>query len=89
MSAMRARKVVAPKSALACLITLILSFTVLIPVQAATLDFNSSPAKKWGHIYASAESQSNLQTSPRSSKLEGEVKSEWRVTYNDFPTEAR
>jgi hypothetical protein len=89
MSAMRAGKVVAPKSALACLLTLVLSFTVLMPVQAATLDFNSSPAKKWGHIYAGAESQSNLQTSPRSSKLEGEVKSEWRVTYNDFPTEAR
>jgi hypothetical protein len=60
-----------------------------MPVQAATLNFNSSPAKKWGHIYAGAESQSNLQTSHRSSKLEDEVKSEWRVTYNDFPTEAR
>jgi hypothetical protein len=89
MSAMRARKVVAPKSALACLLTLVLSFTVLMPVQAATLNFNSSPAKKWGHIYAGAESQSNLQTSARTSKLEGEVKSEWRVTYNDFPAEAR
>jgi hypothetical protein len=89
MSAMRARKVVAPESVLACLITLVLSFTLLMPVQAATLNFNSSPAKKWGHIYAGAESQSNLQTSPRSSKLEGEVKSDWRVTYNDFPTEAR
>ena len=89
MSAMRARRVVAPKSALAYLITLVLSFTVLIPVQAATLNFNSIPAKKWGHIYAGAESQNNLQTSARSSKLEGEVKSEWRVTYNDFPTEAK
>ncbi|MEY3318424.1 MAG: hypothetical protein RL540_796 [Actinomycetota bacterium] len=89
MSAMRARFGGKPKGALAYLLSLILSLTVLLPIQANALSFNSAPARFWGHIYASNSSEVSVKIKPGGESLEGVVKSEWRVTYNDFPSEAK
>ncbi len=89
MSAMRALSRFKPKGLLAYLLSLVLSINVLIPIEATALSFNSAPAKFWGYIYASAVPTNSLNTKIQQNHLEGEVKSEWRVTYNDFPTEAK
>ncbi|MFM8235907.1 MAG: fibronectin [Actinomycetota bacterium] len=86
---MRALSRFKPKGILAYLLSLVLSITVLIPIEASALSFNSAPAKFWGYIYASDVSTNSLYSKTQQNSLEGEVKSEWRVTYNDFPTEAR
>ncbi|MFM7775635.1 MAG: fibronectin, partial [Actinomycetota bacterium] len=89
MSAMRALSRFKPRGVLAYLLSLVLSIAVLIPIEATALSFNSAPVKFWGYIYASDVSTNSLYSKTQQNNLEGEVKSEWRVTYNDFPTEAR
>ena len=89
MSAMRAGIKGKSQGLLAGLLSLVISLTVLVPVEANALTFNSAPAKFWGHIYASQGSGELIGSNPTSTNLEGDVKSEWRVTYNEFPAEAK
>ena len=89
MSAMRALSRLKSKGLLAYLLSLVLSVSVLIPIEASALSFNSAPARFWGHIYASEDSSASLNSKVPQNSLDGEVKSEWRVTYNNFPAEAR
>ena len=89
MSAMRALSRLKSKGVLAYLLSLALSLSLLIPIEANALNFNSAPARFWGHIYASGDRTASLNSKSPQNSLEGEVKSEWRVTYNDFPAEAR
>ena len=89
MSAMRALSRLELKGLLAYLLALALSISLLIPIEANALSFNSAPARFWGHIYASEDATASLNSKTPQNSLEGEVKSEWRVTYNDFPAEAR
>jgi len=85
MSAMRTRasRKFIPISALVLLISL------LNPASAPAVTFNSAPATTWGHIYASDKPAPFIKTTPRTAKLEGEVKSEWKVTYRNFPANAQ
>lgn len=89
MSAMRAGIKGKSRAFFARLLSLVISLTVLVPVEANELTFNSAPAKFWGHIYASQGSGELIGSSPTSANLEGDIKSEWRVTYNEFPAEAK
>ncbi|MFM8384483.1 MAG: fibronectin [Actinomycetota bacterium] len=89
MSAMRALSRFNPKAVLAYLLSLVLSITVLIPIEASALSFNAAPAKFWGYIYASDVSTNSLYSRTQQNYLQGEVKSEWRVTYNNFPADAK
>lgn len=85
MSAMRARF---PR-VLAGLTTLSLALSIFLPVSSSALSFNSAPARYWGYIYAGQDQATAITSTASSNQLEGEVKSEWRVTYKDFPADAR
>jgi len=89
MSAMRALSRLKSKGVLAYFLSLALSISLLIPIEANALSFNSAPARFWGHIYSSEDRTASLNSKAPQNSIEGEVKSEWRVTYNDFPAEAR
>jgi len=71
------------------LVSLSLLLSSLLPIQAHALQFNSAPARIWGHIYAKNQSGLAKQPLPNSSRLSGEVKSEWRVSYTGFPEDAK
>lgn len=81
MSAMRKRVV-------GSFLTAILFFSLLTPTSASALFFNSIPGK-WGQILASDKQAPLLKSNPRPTKLEGEVKSEWKVNYKNFPANAQ
>jgi len=83
MSAMRKRV------RIATLLISTLIFTLLVPIQAPALTFNSAPATIWGHTYATDKPAPLLKASPRSANLEGEIKSEWKVNYKNFPANAQ
>ena len=89
MSAMRAKFRGMPRTAISRLLTFVLSLTFLLPIEANALTFNSAPARFWGHIYASESLERNLKTPNHRESLEGTVKSEWIVSYDQFPAEAR
>ena len=89
---MRAMRVIVPRfrrRSLAGLTSLFLALSILAPVQSNALSFNSAPARFWGHIYAGNNEVDSIKTAPRAAKVEGEAKSEWRVTYKDFPADAK
>jgi hypothetical protein len=89
MGAMQVAKVGKSKLLTAHILTLAIIFSVLLPMPAPAVSFNSSPARIWGHIYASQENPKTFLTPQRSGKLEGEVKSQWQVTYSGFPNDAK
>ncbi len=83
MSAMRKRV------RIATLLISTLIFTLSAPIQAPALTFNSAPATIWGHTFATDKPAPLLKTARRSANLEGEVKSEWKVNYKNFPANAQ
>ena len=64
-----------------------LLFSLISTPSAPALTFKSAPAKYWGYTYAStAPTQKvNLPTD----SIVGTPKSEWRVTYTNFPEDAK
>ena len=83
MSAMRNRV------RMATILISTLFLALLNPIQAPALTFNSAPATIWGHTYATDKPASLLKATPRTAKLEGEIKSEWKVNYRNFPSNAQ
>jgi hypothetical protein len=66
-----------------------LAFTLLTPISAPALSFNSIPATKWGYIYGSGKVQ-NLNTATPSQKIEiGKARSKWVVDFVDVPDDAQ
>lgn len=70
-------------------LSLAISVSILAPIPSSALSFNSAPARYWGHIFAGDNQIGSIGSNPRSSNIEGVAKSEWRVTYKDFPNDAR
>ena len=83
MSAMR-------KAKMPIFISLFLIFSNFSPITLNALPtFNSAPATIWAHIYAGESSTTDLKTSQFKNSLEGEIRSEWKVEYKNFPENAR
>jgi hypothetical protein len=55
MSAMRVAKLGKSKRLIAYTLTLVFNLSVLLPIPAPAISFNSAPARVWGHIYAATE----------------------------------
>jgi hypothetical protein len=89
MGAMRVARVGKSKMLSAHFLALVITVSVFHPIPAPAISFNSSPARIWGHIYASPKISTEILTPQRSAKLEGEVKSQWQVTYSGFPDDAK
>ena len=89
MGAMRVARVGKSKVLSAHVLALVIIISVLHPIPAPAISFNSSPARFWGHIYASPGTSTEVLAPQRSAKLEGEVKSQWQVTYSGFPNDAK
>ena len=70
-------------------IALSLLTSLLTPAASPALTFNSAPANNWGHVLGTDDSAPSLKQVPRSSSLEGDVKSEWKVNYKNFPENAQ
>jgi hypothetical protein len=71
------------------LVVLSLTFTLLNPVSAPALSFNTIAATKWGYIYGSGKT-ANLQATPPTQNSDiGPAKSKWVVDFIDVPNEAK
>ena len=70
-------------------LTLFLLISLLAPVSAPALSFNSAPARYWGHLYKSNYAYQQKITVGRQGNIQGERKSEWRVNYTNFPDDAK
>lgn len=70
-------------------LTLFLLISLLAPVSAPALSFNSAPARYWGHLYKAEYAYQQKITVERQGNIQGERKSEWRVNYTNFPEDAK
>lgn len=70
-------------------ISLSLLTSLLTPAASPALTFNSAPANNWGYVLGTDDSAPSLKQVPRSLSLEGDVKSEWKVNYKNFPENAQ
>lgn len=89
---MCAMRLYAPRSRLKVLTfstTLFLLFSVVASPGVTALTFQSSPARFWGKVLATDFRAQATVSSNKMSNLEGEKKSEWRVTFSGFPNEAK
>ncbi|HEY9276155.1 MAG TPA: hypothetical protein VIO63_03250 [Candidatus Nanopelagicaceae bacterium] len=68
---------------------LVLLAQLIAPVSAPAITFNSAPATNWGVILAGESSTQSITGTTRNSNLEGNVKSEWKVNYKNFPENAQ
>jgi hypothetical protein len=89
MSAMRVAKLGKSKRLIAYTLTLVFNLSVLLPIPAPAISFNSAPARVWGHIYAATEKIERVTAQKKIEKVEGETKSQWQVTFNNFPNDAK
>jgi hypothetical protein len=71
------------------LVPLVLLAQLIAPVSAPAITFNSAPATNWGVILAGESSTQSITGTTRNSNLEGNVKSEWKVNYKNFPENAQ
>jgi hypothetical protein len=70
-------------------IVILLTCSFLTPVSAPALDFETIPATKWGHLYASGKNI-NLNTWPRAESIEvGAPRSKWNIEYIGVPEDAK
>ena len=66
-----------------------LLFTLLTPVAAPALSFNTAPATQWGYIYGSGKSQ-NITSQPRAERVEvGKPLSKWNIDFVEVPSDAK
>jgi hypothetical protein len=66
-----------------------LLFTLLTPVTARALSFNTAPATQWGYIYGSGKSQ-NITSRPSVQRVEvGKPLSKWNVDFVDVASDAK
>lgn len=89
MSAMRVAKLGKSKLLIAYTLTLVFNLSVLLPIPAPAISFNSAPARVWGHIYADTEKIERVIAPQNIEKVEGETKSQWQVTFINFPNDAK
>ena len=68
---------------------LISLLNLLAPASAPALTFNSAPARYWGHTFKATYKDLSLNREVQGSKMLGEKKSEWKVSYTNFPDDAK
>lgn len=71
------------------LTTFILLLNLILPASAPALSFNSAPARFWGHLYKSPQSNLIQQGKKVPTRALGERKSEWRINFISVPDEAK
>jgi hypothetical protein len=73
----------------AILAAITLLATLISPISAPALSFTSAPASTWGRIFAAPSSTALATAAQPVANTTGEVKSEWRVNYENFPKDAQ
>jgi len=89
MSAMRQFARPSRVRLLALVATPLIFLSVLVPIKTSAITFKSEPAKFWGNVVASDIAVKEKVSGNKSANLEGEKKSEWRVTFSGFPNGAK
>jgi len=89
MSAMRQFARPSRVRLLALVATPLIFLSVLFPIKTSALTFKSAPARLWGNVVASDIAAKEKVSGNKSANLEGEKKSEWRITFSGFPNDAK
>jgi hypothetical protein len=74
---------------LALVATPLIFLSVLVPIKTSALTYKSAPARFWGNVVASDIAAKEKVSGNKSANLEGEKKSEWRITFSGFPNGAK